>query len=111
MTKLSTSAIYVIIDMDMLVVPYWISRGYERIESIELTSTSNSWRLMPIELTNSSRRLLNLEDAAWTGATSQVSTGRRRPPSLYFYSCGAPGSGGLDPTNPSRAEEARAIPS
>ena len=44
MTKLSTSAIYVIIDMDMLVVPYWISRGYERIESIELTSTSNSWR-------------------------------------------------------------------
>ncbi|GMH61159.1 hypothetical protein TrRE_jg763 [Triparma retinervis] len=43
MTKKSTPAIYVLVDANLLIVPYWISKGYERIEHVELLASSNSW--------------------------------------------------------------------
>lgn len=43
MTKKSTQAIYIIMDVDMLVTPFWVSKAYERIDSVEFVSSTQSW--------------------------------------------------------------------
>jgi hypothetical protein len=43
MTKLNTPAIYVIMDADMLITPYWVSEIFELLETVEVHSSSGTW--------------------------------------------------------------------